>query len=118
VNTDASKEKALSALHYLVQDKSYQKQAQKLGRLIELSKGAERGADWIEMVAELGSAPFVPEYFDLPWFQALNLDILATLFLILVLSLYVFWKIGSCCFRCFSTPLNRVTSVHKKEKIQ
>lgn len=92
----------LSSIDKIIHDKSYHNNAKKLGRLFDLMKGAEKGADWIELIGEIGSDHLVAENLSYSIFKYYDLDLVFTflgLFIIIIhfpiLFCYCFFK--KCC---------------------
>ena len=94
-----------------IQTGSYNEQARKVSRLLKAGGGAKRGADLVELYADVGYDHGIPSFirYKWSWIQYYNVDV----WLVIVTSLFIFsWCFCNICGRCWKC----CCSGHQKTK--
>lgn len=73
-----------------------------LRRVFQDAGGVDRAADLVEHYAEIGYDHLIPAYakYDWGWIQYYNVDVQATIALVLVFIFYLLVKLCRCLCRC------------------
>jgi len=108
LNVDAiTKELLQESIHkILLNNSEYKNSVSKLQKLIDHKAGI-RSADWIENIVKNGYQHLIPRYFNLPFYQKFNLDIilLFSLLIFLIINIFRFF------FRKFCSKSTKVKVV-------